>query len=231
MKPISSCSTIANRLQQVRDEIERACIANDRDLQSVSLLAVSKGHGIDAIRQAYLVGQRNFGESYAHEMVQKINEAKELGLEDINWHFIGAIQSNKIKLIAQAQVVQSLGALHHALLLDRECTREMPVYLQVKLQNDPLRQGIFAEKLDEAIMGLDKMKHLNLIGLMTILPLDPTKDAAYWFSIMQNVRNEMAAKYSKPLALSMGMSDDFTQAISFGANVLRIGSRIFGARL
>lgn len=224
-------SSIKEKLALVRSEIKTAALLGGRNADEIKLIAVSKGQPMSAIEEAYKLGQRDFGESYAQEMALKIKESQDKNMPGLIWHFIGAIQSNKIKLIAKAQEVHSLSTIRQTELLEHYATHPIDVYLQVNLDQDPGRQGFFEAELPEAIDALEPFRHLHLKGLMAIAPLKAATAPSYWFLRMQMLRNELQRKCHRPLALSMGMSDDFLLAVAHGADALRIGSSIFGPRM
>ncbi len=194
-----------------------------RKFLSYKILAVSKGRSLEAIRALYAQGQRDFGENYADELAQK-QKALQTDCPEIKWHFIGQIQSNKIKLIAQADYVHSLASLKHAQLLAKHTPHmRLPVFIQVNLSSEPHRGGVLPNEvpsLAQAILGIPKLK---LIGLMAILPINTDKPASDWFSQMQ------ALQHPDYPELSMGMSDDFKEAIAHGATWIRLGRALFNS--
>lgn len=221
---------IAGRLARVQEEIKRTCESAGRNSDEIVLVAVSKGHPFAAVEKAYTAGQRHFGESYAQEMLEKIKESQKKAMIGITWHFIGAIQSNKIKIIAQADVVQSIDSIKHAQLLNDSRTQSIDVFLQVNQSEESHRRGFLEKEINNALHSIRALDRLNIKGLMTILPLQPLKPAHYWFERMRLLRDELQRKHEMPLALSMGMSNDFPQAIAGGASIVRVGSSIFGPR-
>ena len=187
-------------------------------------LAVSKGQPLDKIKALYATGQRDFGENYAEEFVAK-RDALKTDCPDIRWHFIGQIQSNKIKLIAQADYVHSLASLKHAELLAKQTPHsKLPVLIQINLSAETHRGGILPSELPEFVKALSSIPKLKLMGLMTILPIDTDHPPSYWFAQMQALKNP---DYPE---LSMGMSDDYEEAIKYGATWVRLGTALFGAR-
>lgn len=187
-------------------------------------LAVSKGQPIEKIKALYATGQRDFGENYAEEFIAK-RDALKTACPEIRWHFIGQIQSNKIKLIAQADTIHSLASLKHAKLLSEQTPhKQLPVFIQINLSSEPHRGGILPSELPEFVKALSKIPKLKLIGLMTILPIDTNQPPGYWFAQMQALQNPAYPE------LSMGMSDDHEEAIKYGATWIRLGTALFGAR-
>lgn len=201
-----------------------------RDPNSITIIAVSKGQPKDAIYEAYQAGQRHFGESYAQEMADKIAWAQDQDLHDIVWHFLGAIQTNKLKAITKANMIHSLGSLRHAEALNRIVSTKMAVFLQVNLDQSPKRQGFFPGDLVQAAQKIQTLKNLQLVGLMCIAPQEELHDAIFWFSHMKRIRQELSQHGFFDLKLSMGMSDDFQEAIAHEADYVRVGTAIFGAR-
>lgn len=187
-------------------------------------LAVSKGQPLEKIKALYAKGQRDFGENYAEEFITK-KEALKTDCPDIRWHFIGQIQSNKIKLIAQADYIHSLASLKHAgLLAEQTSHSQLPVFIQINLSGEPHRGGILPSELPEFVKALSSIPRLKLIGLMTVLPIHTNHPPSYWFAQMQ------ALKHPDYPELSMGMSDDYQEAIKYGATWIRLGSALFGIR-
>lgn len=188
------------------------------------ILAVSKGQSLEKIKVLYAQGQRDFGENYAEELAQK-QKALKADCPDIKWHFIGRIQSNKTKLIAQANYVHSLASLKHADLLAQQTPHEfLPVFIQLNLSGEAHRSGVLVSELSGLARSVQTIPKLKLIGLMAILPLNTGKPDSYWFAQMQALKNP---EYPE---LSMGMSDDYKEAINFGATWIRLGTAIFGPR-
>ncbi|MES2503465.1 MAG: YggS family pyridoxal phosphate-dependent enzyme [Myxococcota bacterium] len=213
-----------NDLERIIEQIKAACQKSQRSLTSVKLLAVSKNQPIQKIEALYTLGQRDFGENYAEELDAKLHILKER-LKDIRWHFIGQIQSNKIRLIAQADMVHSLANLKHAELLAKHTPHSrLPVLLQVNLSGEPHRGGVPVSQLAQMADAIASIPRLDLKGFMAILPLGTPHPPAYWFAQMQ------ALQTSQWPELSMGMSEDYEEAIMHGATWVRIGSALFSKR-
>lgn len=222
---------IGSNLAQIRGLIKDACFDAGRSPNEVSLIAVSKGQEFQSIKVAYDFGQREFGESYPQELITKIKQAQTFGLNDIAWHFIGAIQTNKIRSIVEAHVIHSISSLRHASSLNEKTSKLLDVFLQVNLDNNPHRQGFGPSEILEVIKEVWHYKNLSLKGLMCIAPQVPHTSPAFWFQKMADLQKEVLLKKLVPgLALSMGMSDDFIDAIKMGSNFVRIGTAIFGHR-
>ncbi|SFV89532.1 Hypothetical protein YggS, proline synthase co-transcribed bacterial homolog PROSC [hydrothermal vent metagenome] len=210
---------IAKNLKQVQARIKRV----DKN-QQVTLIAVSKTKPASDLQQAIDAGQRHFGENYLQEALEKIEILKEQALI---WHFIGPIQSNKTKKIAQNfDWVHSIDRLKIAQRLNDQRPKNLPnlnVLLQININNEPTKSGVLANEIDEIITQFDELKNLTLQGFMCIPnPDNATQSFAKISAILD--------KYPDLEVLSMGMSHDLESAIENGATFVRIGSDIFGRR-
>lgn len=197
------------------------------------LLAVSKTHTTDKIIAIYDEGQRHFGENYAQELMSKAEELKHL---NINWHYIGHIQSNKIKLIAQyASYVHGLCEIKHAIKLNEyahKYKKTIKVLLEINLNHKENRNGLRElNELLSLVAQIKELSNLELIGLMGIAS-DTTDDDIidHEFSYLSNIFNQLKSQYPTISTLSMGMSNDYKTAIKNDSTLIRIGSQIFGTR-
>lgn len=223
-------TTIACNLQAVRAAMAAAADSAGRTAGEVKLLAVSKTFPAAALREAYLAGQRCFAESYLQEALGKIADLQDLAVE---WHFIGPIQSNKTRAIAENFAwVHSVDRLKIAERLSAQRPEHLPplqLCLQVNISGEASKGGVppgEAGALAEAVATLPK---LQLRGLMAIpAPADDVAAQRAGFAQLRELRDQI----SLPLdTLSMGMSHDFAAAIAEGATIVRIGSAIFGSRV
>ncbi|BBB14552.1 alanine racemase domain protein [Candidatus Rickettsiella viridis] len=223
---------IHKHLLQVKTQIIEAEHRFQRLNHSVKLIAVSKSQPIQAIKEAIDAGQFVFGENYAQEAVEKI---KQLQGNDLEWHFLGGIQSNKTKLIAENfHWVHSLCAVKTAARLNKYRAvnlQPLNVCIQINLDQEPNKAGIYLEDLTAFAQSLEKLPYLKLRGLMTI-PKKRTK-----FSAQRNSFKKLRLAFIKLQqlgfkidTLSMGMSDDFVAAIAEESTCVRIGTAIFGRR-
>lgn len=228
-------SAIEESLAHVRDRIARAALAASRDPSEVRLIAVSKLKPASAIREAYAMGQRDFGENYAQELAQKAEELADL--VDLQWHFIGHLQSNKARFVAKAaHVVHTVDGPSLARELGKRATKEghggsrepLPVLVEVNLGGEASKHGASAVELAEVLASVDAEASLALRGLMTMPPND-LEAARRVFEELVTLRNLHGGRGRLP-ELSMGMSDDLEIAIASGATLVRVGSAIFGAR-
>lgn len=223
---------ISERLQAVQASIHEAALAAGRTLEDVKLLAVSKAHPAEALREAYKAGQRMFGENYLQEALNKQAELTDLAIE---WHFIGPIQSNKTQPIAQHfDWVHSVDRLKIAQRLDAarpEHSAPLNICLQVNVSQEESKSGLALEQAADLALAIQTMPRLKLRGLMAIPA--PTKDIAtqrHQFRQVRELFEQLNQQGLKLDTLSIGMSEDFPAAIAEGATIVRIGSAIFGPR-
>lgn len=224
-------TTIGKRLQDILTTIH-SIQSGSHYKQKVSLLAVSKAQSAEAIREAYLMGQTQFGENYLQEALEKQSQLSDLPIE---WHFIGPIQSNKTQLIAQNFAwVHSVDRLKIAQRLNDARPADLAplqICIQVNTSNEASKSGVATSGLEALATDILKMPRLKLRGLMSIP--EPSKDKNKQRVQFKQVRECYDALLAKgfPLdTLSIGMSDDFPSAIEEGSTVVRIGSALFGAR-
>jgi hypothetical protein len=224
-------TTISNRLQDILTTIQSAQACSPF-AQAVKLVAVSKAQPASAIREAYQAGQSIFGENYLQEALDKQAQLKDL---DIEWHFIGPIQSNKTQAISQHFTwVHSVDRLKIAQRLNEARPADLPplqVCIQVNVSNEDTKSGVLPEDLAALAAEIQKLPKLKLRGLMAIPA--PTQDTNEQIAQFKRVRQCYDALLEKGVALdtlSIGMSDDYAVAITQGATFVRIGSALFGAR-
>jgi len=222
-------STIADNISLVRERIRAAAQAVQRDESSVHLLAVSKTKPAQAVREAYAAGTRDFGENYLQEALGKQLELTDLPL---SWHFIGPIQSNKTRAIAENFAwVHSVDRLKIAQRLSEQRPAELPplnICIQVNVSGEASKSGCTPADLPALAQAISVLPRLKLRGLMAIP--EPTDDRAEQDAAFATVRN-LQASLNLPLdTLSMGMSHDLESAIAQGATWVRIGTALFGAR-
>ncbi len=225
-------TTIINALQAVRGRIARAAAQAGRDPASVMLLAVSKSFGAAAIREAFQAGQRAFGESYVQEAVAKMAQLADL---EIEWHFIGPIQSNKTRSIAERFAwVHSIDRDKIARRLSEQRPNGMAplnVCIQINVSGEASKGGVAPRDAEALARQVAALPRLRLRGLMTIPA--PSADFAVQRAQFRVLRELCASLNDGGLkldTLSMGMSGDLEAAIMEGATIVRVGSAIFGER-
>ena len=219
------------RYAQVLARIGRAESTAGRPAGTTQLLAVSKTRHASEIRALAQLGQRAFGENYLQEAGAKIDELSDLSLE---WHFIGRIQSNKTRAIAEHfDWVHSVSSLKHAKRLSEQRPPELPplsVCLQVNTSGELSKDGHSPQELETLIDDYRRLPNLRLCGLMTI-PAPAEGEAQHRpFQRLRELRDRLATEEHPLETLSMGMSDDLEAAIAEGATIVRIGTAIFGPR-
>ncbi|MES9970105.1 MAG: YggS family pyridoxal phosphate-dependent enzyme [Candidatus Thiodiazotropha sp.] len=225
-----------NRLQQhyqqVLQRIRQAETTAERTADSVQLLAVSKTRSAEEIALLADLGQRRFGENYLQEALAKIDQLGDKGLE---WHFIGRIQSNKTRPIAENFAwVHSVSSLKHATRLSEQRPSDLPplnVCLQINTSGESSKDGLSEAALKEQFEAYTALPNLRIRGLMTI-PAPAAGKAAQHVPLkgLRLLRDELASAQIPLDTLSMGMSDDLEAAIEEGATIVRIGTAIFGPR-
>jgi len=222
--------SVRERLAEIRSRIERAAERANRHPASVTLVAVTKVFPAAAIREAYEVGLREFGENYVQEFESKAPEVSDLA--DARFHLIGHLQSNKARRAAELfQVIQTVDSLKLARRLDEAQGsiaggRTLDVMIEVKLSAEQAKAGADPQELPELVDTLRASKNLKLLGLMTMPPWsDDAEQSRPYFRRLR----ELAALFALP-HLSMGMSHDFEAAIEEGATHIRVGTALFGKR-
>ena len=222
-------STIADNIAQVEARIRAAALAVQRDVTSVHLLAVSKTKPAAALRDAYAAGLRDFGENYLQEA-----RAKQVELADLPlcWHFIGPIQSNKTRDIAEHFAwVHSVDRLKIAQRLSEQRPADLPplnICIQVNVSGEASKSGCTPADLPALAAAISALPRLKLRGLMAIP--EPTEDRAEQDAAFAQVRSLQERLNMGLDTLSMGMSHDLESAIAQGATWVRIGTALFGAR-
>jgi pyridoxal phosphate enzyme (YggS family) len=225
-------TTIRNNLQSVRERIAAACARAQRPVNDVTLLAVSKTFGPDAVREAHAAGQAAFGENYIQEAVEKMALLADLPLQ---WHCIGPIQSNKTRLVAQHfHWAHSVDRLKIAQRLSEQRPAAMPplqVCLQVNIDGGPSKSGVAPEETLELARGVAQLPRLALRGLMTIPDPVPSHEAQLAVHRRARALFDTLRAAGLPLdTLSMGMTADLEAAVEAGSTMVRVGTAIFGGR-
>ena len=228
--------TISAHLVQVRKAISEAARVAGRAPDSVSLLAVSKTFGPEAVIEAADAGQREFGENYVQEALDKIASVKALRPDlDLVWHFIGPLQSNKTRLVAeQVDWVHSVDRIKIAQRLSDQRPDSLPplnICLQVNVTGEVSKSGVAPKELLALAAAVTGMPRLRLRGLMAIP--EPEDDPVLQrrpFSLLRELQQQLSAAGILTDTLSMGMSADMAAAITEGATIVRVGTAIFGRR-
>ncbi len=225
-------SKIPEQLAQVQNRVQAALAAAGRADDAALLLAVSKKKSAAAIREAFACGQVCFGESYLQEALEKQQLLRDLPIE---WHFIGPIQSNKTRAIAENfDWVHSVDRARIAVRLNDQRPPSLPplnVCVQVNIDAEPTKAGVLPAELPAVLESVAQLPHLRLRGLMAIPA--PRSDYAGQQQVLAQVASllqEWQQRYPQLDTLSMGMSGDLEAAIAAGSTIVRVGTDIFGAR-
>jgi hypothetical protein len=211
-------------IRSVRQRIHDAAVRAKRDPQSVKLIAVTKTVSVDRIREAVQCGVKDLGENKLQEAITKMDALKDSGLV---WHFIGHIQTNKAKKVAECfDWIHSVDRIDVADKLGRSATKPLSILIEVKLHEEPNKSGAAVSDLPGVIETIRRYDKLKLKGLMAVPPfLENPEDVRPYFRRLR----ELAVQYELP-DLSMGMTHDFEVAIEEGATMVRIGTGLFGKR-
>ncbi len=226
-------NSLSQRLKAVQTRITDAAIACRRNTKSIQLLAVSKTQPAEAVIQAAKAGQVRFGENYLQDALPKIATLKEQGFA-LDWHYIGPIQSNKTRAIAENfQWVHSIDRLKIAQRLNEQRPGDMPalkVCIQVNIGNETQKSGVHPDELNALSKAIAQLPQLELHGLMAIPPA--TANVEQQHAAFASVRSLFENLPANPTldTLSMGMSNDLEVAIAEGSTMVRVGTAIFGAR-
>lgn len=228
----SNPTNIAKNLTQIQQNITHYCQKYHRNPQDVHLLAVSKTKPSEDIRAAFNAGQVRFGENYLQESIEKIHDLADLQIE---WHFIGAIQSNKTREIAENFAwVHSVDRLKIAHRLSQQRPESLPplnICLQINISHENSKSGFNIEDIESAVNEIIKLPNLKLRGLMAIpAKADNLSEQRAIFSQMKTLLATLHAQHTQIDTLSMGMSGDMEAAIAEDSTLLRIGTAIFGER-
>ena len=220
------------RFHQVTERMQTASEAANRSLTEVRLLAVSKKQPVEKIRELTEQGQDAFGENYVDEAIEKIEQLKKRSLE---WHFIGPIQSNKTRAIAEHfDWVQSVDRLKVIRRLNDQRPSALPplnVLIQVNIDGEGQKAGCSIDDLAALAEAVDQSAHLTLRGLMAIpAPREEPQAQAQVFSALHRLYQELAGQYASVDTLSAGMSADLEAAIACGSTMVRVGTDLFGPR-
>ncbi len=234
--PAADTSTLDDRIDAVTHALANAAHAAGRDPASVALVAVSKTFPADAVAQAYAGGLRQFGENYVQEGCAKVAALTAAGCQDIIWHFIGPLQSNKSRMVAEHfDWVHGVDRESIARRLSEQRPAHLPplrVCLQVNISGEASKSGVAPDAVADLAVTVSALPRLELRGLMCIpAPCDDAAAQRMPFRQLAALRDAVCQSTGLTLPdLSMGMSADYAAAIAEGATLVRIGSAIFGAR-
>ena len=227
-------SGVVEGLNSVKADIASACNEVGRNVDDVTLIAVSKTKPVEMLMEAYNVGVRDFGENYVQELCEKI----EVMPKDIRWHMIGHLQRNKVKyIVGKVSMIHAVDSLRLAEEIDK-CAAKLNVVqdilIEVNMGREETKFGVFEEDALSLVKEIAGLKHVRIRGLMTSAPyvVDSDENRKIFYKIKQLAVDIAGQNIDNVYmdVLSMGMSQDFVAAVKEGSTMVRVGSKIFGAR-
>lgn len=225
---------VQENLMTAQSKIKAACKRSGRDPEEVTLIAVSKTKPIQMIQEAIEAGKKEFGENKAQEMKEK----QETLPKDLKWHFIGHLQTNKVKyVVGRAALIHSVDSLHLAEAIEKESAKQnlvTDILVEVNVAQETSKFGLKTEEVEQLIREIARFPHIHVCGLMTIAPYvkDPEQNRDI-FCQLKKLSVDIAAKNIDNIdmsVLSMGMTGDYEVAVEEGATHVRVGTAIFGER-
>lgn len=219
-------AAIAGNVAQVRARIAAACERAGRATDDVTLIAVTKTHGVGAVAAAHAAGVRDFGENRVQEAAPKIDGARASRME-ATWHLIGNLQRNKVgAAISRFDILQSIDSERLAQAVSERAIAPIRALIEVNVAGEASKHGVAPEDVGALAASMARMPNIELLGLMTVAPrADDPEDIRPVFRTLREIRDGLGLP-----ELSMGMTDDFEVAIEEGATMVRVGRAIFGAR-
>jgi pyridoxal phosphate enzyme (YggS family) len=221
---------IASRYGEVRRQVHDAADVSGRGPDEVTIVVVTKTVGLPELHQAMDAGARDFGENRVQEFLGKYGLFPEM-----NWHFIGSLQTNKVKdVVGRACLIHSVDSLHLLREIDKRAEHAhvvQPILLQVNVSGEGTKHGFGCDDVREALVSASALPHVAVRGLMTMAPFGRPEDARWVFRELCELRDslkEMPLNGVELTELSMGMSNDFRVAVEEGATIVRVGGAIFG---
>ena len=227
-------SELIDNIKDVEKNIDSSVNKSNRNREDVTLIAVSKTKSAEMIQELYDAGYRDFGENYVQELSEKMNSLP----DDIRWHMIGHLQTNKIKyIIDKVYMIHSVDSLHLAQAIGKEAHKRnitAKILLEVNVAEEDTKFGFTCENLEENFKEIKKIEGIEVLGLMTSAPyVENAEENRQYFVQLRSLMVDLKDKglYNKNrFFLSMGMTCDYTVAIEEGADFVRVGTAIFGAR-
>lgn len=227
---------LIDNLKKVEKNLEEAALRSGRKRDDITLLAVSKNHSLNDLKVLRKAGVKLFGENRVQELQEKDEKLKSEGIIQ-DWHFIGHLQRNKVKYLMRMEncrMIESIDSLRLAKEVNkraRKNNRIIPVLIEINAAGDENKYGIKAERSEEFLKKLLNLKHLDIKGLMTVLPyLDNPEELRPYFKKMKKLFDSLSENIIELDELSMGMTNDYQIAIEEGATIVRVGTALFGKR-
>ncbi len=224
---------IKKNLEEINNNIEKACLKAGRKSSDIQIIGVTKTIDIERINILKDFGIKTFGENKAQELLEKYDS-----IQDASWHFIGNLQTNKVKyIIDKVELIQSVNSLKLLNEINKRAfniNKNIPILLEINIANEPSKNGIKEEEIPFFLENMQSFKNITLNGLMCIAPfVENIEQNAQYFRKMRKLFVDIKAKNKDNINmryLSMGMTNDYSIAIEEGANMIRIGTGIFGKR-
>ena len=228
--------SIAENIAHIREQMNQAAIAAGRDPEEILLCAATKMNDADAVRQAIAAGVDCCGENRVQELTQKLSEN---AYEGAPIHFIGHLQTNKVKqVVGKVSLIHSVSSLRLLTAINKEAAKQgicQDILLEINIGREESKSGMLPEELPEILEEASKCSNIRVLGLMAIPPICENSTGNHkFFQEMCNLAVDIKAKKYDNVyvnVLSMGMSDDFADAIACGSTMIRVGTAIFGARV
>lgn len=223
---------ISENLRDINENIEKACKNAGRSTDSVHLIAVSKTKPVEMLKEAYDLGCRIFGENRVQELQEKMPALP----DDIKWHMIGHLQTNKIKyIIGKVALIHSVDTLHLAEAINKEASKNnciQDVLIEINVAGESSKFGTADMDVNkQLIKDVSALKNIRLKGLMTVAPYtDDPEDNRVYFKALKQLSEDMREYFDGEPVLSMGMTGDYMVAIEEGATYVRVGTGLFGER-
>jgi pyridoxal phosphate enzyme (YggS family) len=226
--------SVSENLKRVRERIEKAAYRARRGVGEIRLVAVTKGVNAERIIEAAGLGINAFGENYAQEFRDKRDLVEKAIGREVEWHFIGRLQKNKVKYLDGVSLIHSLDSASVAQEINKRAEKletNVPVLIEVNIGEEGVKGGIKSRQLDDFLSVLSSFPQIEVNGLMTMPPFfDNPEMVRPYFRKLRELRDRLQERFPKLRELSMGMSGDFEVAIEEGATIVRIGTAIFGPR-
>ena len=225
---------IKTNLNEVESNIVKACRKSGRKRQEITLIAVSKTKPVSMLEDAYMAGIRDFGENKVQELCDKYEQLE----NDISWHMIGHLQTNKVKyLIGKTKLIHSVDSYKLACEIEKQAAKQdivMDILIEVNIANEETKFGLSKDNVIELVRQVSLLPHVRIKGLMTVAPYveDSEENRGYFRKIKQlsvDINNQNIDNVDMNI-LSMGMTGDYMVAIEEGATMVRVGTGIFGER-
>lgn len=225
---------LKENLTHVEEKIETVCSTHGIPRDSITLIAVSKTKPVEMLQEIYDAGCRDFGENKVQELVDKYEQLP----KDIRWHMIGHLQRNKVKyIIGKVVLIHSVDSLRLAETIEKESAKHnitTDILIEVNMAHEESKFGVLPEEIYDLLMEISKLEHVRVKGLMTVAPFvdNPRKNSEI-FEKMHKLSVDIASKNIDNITmsiLSMGMTNDYDVALEEGANMIRVGTAIFGER-